>query len=400
MNARLSTIILALCLIAATARAAAQAPHVIQIFMPDRSHPTREVRFTLTRDDGRIEILFTDTKGKFELTGSLAQESTYILTVTGDGRTFDTTTISFRIVRGGGVTYVPVFLKLPKGVPVPQARVVDLSEFDLNVPPAARAAYEAGMESVGKGRAAEAVESLKRAVSLHPEYLRALNDLGVLYLKLERLDEAAATFSRAIEINGRFPFARLNLGAVFNRQGRHAEAERLLEMLYRENPNLPGARGAYVDALFGVGRFTESKQLLAAALADESLSRAERAELHYKLGRVLSREEKVVEAIKELRRAVELEPNAANAHLLLGGGLLQLKRTAEAERALLRAYELGGAGVGYAQLLLGQLYFDQNRLDLALRAFEQYLRDVPQAPNAAQIKELVDKIKDTLRKKN
>ena len=52
--------------------AAAQFPNAIQIFMPNGGLPDQAVRFTLTRDDGRIETLFTDTKGKFLLTGDLS----------------------------------------------------------------------------------------------------------------------------------------------------------------------------------------------------------------------------------------------------------------------------------------------------------------------------------------
>ena len=69
-----------------------QAPPAIQIFMPDGSLPTRNMRLTLTRDDGRIETVFTDTKGKFQVTGDLIREADYIVTVESDGRTFDTTT--------------------------------------------------------------------------------------------------------------------------------------------------------------------------------------------------------------------------------------------------------------------------------------------------------------------
>jgi TolA-binding protein len=77
---------------------------------------------------------------------------------------------------------------------------------------------------------------------------------------------------------------------------------------------------------------------------------------------------------------------------LLGGSLLALKQQAEAERSLLRAYELGGTRAGHAQLMLGQLYFEQKKFDLALRAFEQYLRDVPDARNAAQIRDVVARL--------
>jgi TolA-binding protein len=74
-----------------------------------------------------------------------------------------------------------------------------------------------------------------------------------------------------------------------------------------------------------------------------------------------------------------------------------LQKLTEAERALLRAYELAGPRVGTAQLLLGQLYYQQRKFDLAQRAFEQYLKDVPAAPNAAQIKEVLGKLKELLK---
>jgi len=66
--------------------AAAQFPNSIQIFMPNGGLPDQAVRFTLTRDDGRIETLFTDTKGKFLLTGDLVRDADYTVTVEGDGR--------------------------------------------------------------------------------------------------------------------------------------------------------------------------------------------------------------------------------------------------------------------------------------------------------------------------
>jgi Flp pilus assembly protein TadD len=263
----------------------------------------------------------------------------------------------------------------------------------VNVPVEAQTAYKEGMDLVVKGQTDAGVESLKRAESLYPQFLRAINDLGVVYLKQNRLEDAAAAFSRAIKINPRFAYARLNLGITLNRQGKHAEAATLLETLYKENSALPGVRENYADALFDAGRLAECGKLLRAAIADPFTTQKERAEMHYKLGRLLSHQEKTQEAVKELQRATELEPTAFNAHLLLGGNLLQLKRPAEAERSLLRAYELGGSEAGHAQLLLGQIYFSQQRYDLALRAFELYLRDVPDAQNRAQVRETVAKLR-------
>lgn len=42
-----------------------------------------------------------------------------------------------------------------------------------------------------------------------------------------------------------------------------------------------------------------------------------------------------------------------------------------------------------AQLLLGHLYYSQKKIPEATKAFEQYLKDLPQAPNAAQVTKII-----------
>jgi hypothetical protein len=92
----------------------AQAPSAIQIFMPNGDRPSRELRLTLTRDDGRVELVFTDSKGKFQLTGDLNRDREYEITVEGDDRTFETTTARLRLMHAG-VSYLPIFLRPYKG---------------------------------------------------------------------------------------------------------------------------------------------------------------------------------------------------------------------------------------------------------------------------------------------
>lgn len=399
MRSRRNIFALALFFAACASAHAAQAPNVIQFFMPDNSTPPREIRFTLTREDGRIEELFTDSKGKYSMASGLVRSGEYTVTAVGDGSSYDTTVTNFRITRPGEIVYVTVFLRPLRRKPAPRPRVIDVSAEDANVPAEASAAYDRGIAAIEKGDAEMAVASLQRALELHPTYLRALNDLGVLYLKLSRLDEAADAFTRALKVNGRFELARLNLGMVLDRQGKYVEAVKLLGTLFRENPSLPGARLAYADVLYNASRFSEAEKILRAGLEDRSLGRGAQAELRYKLARALVRQDKFAEGVKELRRAAELEPQSANAQLLLGAALLQLKRDQEAERALLRAYELGARAMAHAQLLLGELYMRRGDNDLALRAFEQYLRDAPNVQNAAQVREVVAKLRAVTQKK-
>lgn len=374
--------------------ASAQAPTAIQLFLPGGALPGREIRFTLTRDDGRDEILFTDSKGKYQLTGDLEGEREYSIVIEGDRRVYDTTTQRFRITRN--VAYVPVFLRPLKGEAPPPKAIVDVSVLDTKVPAEARAAYEQAMKAVNENNAEAAINEFTRALSLYPQHLRALNDLGALYLKLNRLDEAVSTFTQAAGLNPRFHFPRLNLGVAYHRQGRFDEAIKVLDKLVKDQPSLSIARIQLAEALL-VSRQTDAAiEQLRFALADKNLESSARAEAHLRLGFLFNREERYAAAAAELEKAIAINPKFALAHMYLGGALLNLKRMADAEGELQKAYELGGSNVGGAQLLLGQLYYLQQKYDQSLRAFEQYLKDTPNAANAAEIQSLVEKIKAAL----
>lgn len=370
-----------------------QAPPAIQIFMPGGTLPPRPIRFTLTRDDGRIEVVFTDTKGKFQVTGDLIRDADYIITVESDGATFDTTVATFRILRSTPV-YTTVFLRPFTGKPKTVPGVVDVRAMEANVSKDALAAYEAGMKALAGGQTEAAITELKRALKLSPHYLRALNDLGVLYLQLNRLPEAAELFAHAVKLDETFHLARLNLGVVLHRQGKNKEAVQALAPLYEKDRSLKGVALTYADALLGVPELAKAEQVLREALKD---STNDTVDLHFKLGVILNRQDRFEEAAVELKKAVTINDTAANAHLLLGATLLQLNRSDEAEKSLLRAYEISGPGAGSAQMFLGQLYLLQQKPAAALKAFEQYLKDIPAAPNAAQIKAEIENLRGALR---
>ena len=357
--------------------------------MPGGTLPPRPIRFTLSRDDGRIEVVFTDTKGKFQVTGDLIRDADYVVTVESDGTTYDTTVATFRIVRGTPV-YTTVFLRPFTGKSTTVPGVVDVRAMEANVSKDAVVAYEAGMKSLAGGQTEAAITELKRALKLSPRYLRALNDLGVLYLQLNRLPEAADLFAHAVKLDERFPLARLNLGVVLHRQGKNKEAVQTLAPLYEKDRAMKGVALSYADALLGVADLAKAEQVLRGVLNEPT---NDNVDLHFKLGVILNRQDRFDEAAVELTKAVTINDTAANAHLLLGATLLQLDRLDEAEKSLLRSYEIAGPGAGNAQMFLGQLYLIQQKPAAALKAFEQYLKDVPSAANAAQIKAQIEKLK-------
>ena len=129
---------------------------------------------------------------------------------------------------------------------------------------------------------------------------------------------------------------------------------------------------------------------------DSKLDRQAIGNAHYWLGLLLNKKHSYEAAVIELNEAAELLPNNGRIRLQLGGALLQLERWDEAERELLAAYRMGGTQLGGAQLMLGQIYFKQKKYESALKAFEQYLADVPAPPNAAEIRGVIANIKTGL----
>jgi tetratricopeptide (TPR) repeat protein len=376
--------------------AVAQAPSSIQFFMPGGALPARPLRFTLTMPDGRIEILFTDTKGKFLITNDLVRDGDYLMVIDGDKRTFERTVFRFRLIRGT-INYLPIFLQ-PMKSEAPPKGTVDVAEFDAKVPADARAAYDQAMKFVNDGKTNEAISEFTRALAIHPQYLRTLNDLGVLYLKLNRLDEAAGAFTQAVSLNSRFHLPLLNLALVRYRQRNYNEAITHFSHLLNDQPSLSSARITYAEVLSAAQQWDEAEVQLREALKDTSLGGNDRANAYLKLGVKLNRDERYTAAAAEFEKVVKLSPDTAIAHLYLGVTFVQLSKNAEAERELSTAYQLGGKSVATSQLLLGQLYHKQQKYELALKAFEQFLSDMPMASNAPQIRQVVEELKTALKK--
>ena len=376
--------------------AQAQSPPTIQFFLPGGQFPSRQLRFLLRLPDGRVQRLSTDDKGKFLLTDDFVAGGVYNLDVDSDKRTFDRTIVRLRMPRSA-INYLPVFLQPLGGEALPKP-TEDVEAFDAKTPQEARTAYEQAKKLANEGKADEAISEFGRALMLHPQYLRAVNELGVLYFRLNRLEDAAAAFRQAVSLNARYHPPLLNLALVRYRQGNFGDAVTLFSRLLEEQPTLSAERIKYAEALVAAGQVDEAEQQLREALKDTKLSLADRTNAHTRLGLKLGQDERYSAAIAELEKAVALSPDSASARLYLGALLAQSSKKSDAERELLKAYQLGGKTVATAQLWLGQLYYSQQKYEPALKAFEQFLADEPTGPNTAKAQKVVEELKALLKK--
>ncbi|HEU4387606.1 MAG TPA: tetratricopeptide repeat protein [Blastocatellia bacterium] len=364
-----------------------------QIYLPNGEALHRIVRYTLSTNDGsRNDTLFTDSNGRIEINTPVTVP--YSITVPGDGETYDTTTAFFDPAYSG--RYILVHLKPHSPKPSHAPGVVDASKTEQAVSPKAKELYDQAVKLVGDQKYQEAVEPLKQAIAIQPDFFRAYNDLGVLNMRLNRLDQAEDAFRHAIKIDSRSYLPQLNLGIVLNRRGSYKDAAEVLRKLQLANPDVAERiNAALVEALIGSQQWALAEQQLEKALHFENV---DAVDLKIKLGMVLIKQGKSASAIGILDEAARAEPDNPLAQFNLGAALLDANKLDQAESALRRAYEIKGAEMAGAQLLLGQLYFQKKDYPRAVDAFKTYLHDLPGAPNAAQVREAIEKLSQPAKK--
>lgn len=363
-----------------------------QVFLPNGAPVQKRIRFMLTTDNGtRTDFYYTDSNGRIALPNI---NSPYHITIETDGETYDTTSVSFIPPHSGN--YIIVNLRPLKAAPMSAPGLVNVNDIDQQVTPKAKEAYDSAITLLQADQFEQALEPLKRAIALQPNYFHAHNDLGVLYMKLNRLDEAATTLQQAIKINGKIYIPQLNLGIVLNRQRKFKEAAAVLTRLQHDHTDLWKIHAPLIEALIGSQQWEPAEAAITRALGVKEL---DMVDLKVKLGMVRLRQGKYAQSITALSEAVAGEPDNALAQFNLGAALMFVGKLDEAESALSRAYAIKGAEMPGAQLLLGQLYHQKQDYHKAIDAFTKYLRDLPDAPNAAQVKESIRRLTEALNKK-
>jgi Flp pilus assembly protein TadD len=171
---------------------------------------------------------------------------------------------------------------------------------------------------------------------------------------------------------------------------------------------------------------------LAKELSQEQKNRQEALAL-FQNGVSLAQENKIDEAVEAFRKAVELKPDLAEAYINLGLLFFRQDKTDEAEKALLKALELKpedpkikqalgniyfekakgllqqdkvdealetlklsysyNPNDPYTNYLLGYAYSQKGLKEEAIKSFEAFLQLEPNAPQAAQVKEILENLK-------
>jgi Ca-activated chloride channel homolog len=86
------------------------------------------------------------------------------------------------------------------------------SKLDRKAPDGARKEYEKGVRLLVQKNLSGAVNELKKATAIYPNYVSAHNALGSAYLNLGQNEQARTEFSTTVALDDHLPYSFLNLG--------------------------------------------------------------------------------------------------------------------------------------------------------------------------------------------
>lgn len=109
--------------------------------------------------------------------------------------------------------------EFPPASPLPQAEPAPTPEVNLSPPSGlqipAEALFMKARQAADDGRWEEAVPLYQQAISLNPALLEARNNLGHVYVRLNRMTAAIAEFRAVLALAPNYAIARNNLGSAF-----------------------------------------------------------------------------------------------------------------------------------------------------------------------------------------
>jgi tetratricopeptide (TPR) repeat protein len=202
----------------------------------------------------------------------------------------------------------------PKGEGAPRRKVergtISAREANGSIPKEARKAYNRSAELSKHGKTQEAIEELKRAIAIYPEYVQAYNDLGVAYIKLDLIDDAIRALEKSTLLDPKAFNPRLNLGIANVRRQDFASAEPHLRSAVALDSSMPLAHLYLGITFWKTARSEEAEEEFARAL---SLGGSDIAIAHYYLGQLYAGKNRITEAVAELEAYLRQKPDAGDA---------------------------------------------------------------------------------------
>jgi tetratricopeptide (TPR) repeat protein len=216
-----------------------------------------------------------------------------------------------------------------------------------DLPASARAHYNYGAVLQQNGRFDEAEKEYQTTLRIDPAYMKAHVNMATLLISKAKLDEAKKYYDRAIQLDPNSGEVRSGYAYLLERLGRADEARAEYESAIRLTPKKSAAR------------------------------------LFYTYGAFLDKRGELDAAIAQYQRALEVDPNFADAHSELGTAFLTKGDSQKAEAHYLEAARLDPKRADIHSNL-GSLLLGEGKTSQAIIQYEEALRIDPTLTEAAE----------------
>lgn len=262
---------------------------------------------------GTEQFTMSDENGAF--TFRRLAGGSYTITVDA-GNTYEIASETIDIIEAarrrndpGMVLTVQINLQPKQNAPKPVGTV---SAVPAKIPEAAVKLYNEALELVKSGDNKKAIEQLNAALKIYPEYLAALNELGVQHMRLKEFNKAEDYFKNATKLAPDAFTPRLNYGVLLVQMKNYPKA---VDELYKAlQKNAASAIGhLYIGrALVNLGSYDDAEKFLQLAVRYGN-DKEELAESHRYLGAVYIERKQNQKAADELEKYLSLSPGAKDA---------------------------------------------------------------------------------------
>lgn len=279
-----------------------------------------------------INQTVTNNEGDFSFSG--LEETSYVVVISAlDYHPINQRVEFFRRVSQDqpGETRSEEFTLMPKNNPA--LAKPTRPTFAQNVPQGARDAMDRALKLSREGASQQSIAAMREAIELFPDYFDAHFALGNELMKAGKLDEAIVELDKARQINPKDDRVYQIFGLLLNQQKKFAVAAAVFAEAARLNP-------------------ADSNTLLlrATALIDH---------------------------------AATLDPSKPEREQALS----------EAQKDLNKAFEMSGKKLSATHLQMARIHEKRGARAEAANELERYLRETPDAKNAAAIREGIKKLR-------
>ncbi len=210
------------------------------------------------------------------------------------------------------------------------------------------------------GKIDQAIDSIKKAISIDTEFAQAYNKLGDYYIKKGLVKDAVAAYSRSLELDPTNQNSNFDLGCSLVHLGRHEEALDYLLKALELKPEHTEIYGHIGRVLMVRGEHEEAINNLLKALAgdqDDIMSSFTLA-CAYQIQDDKEKAEKLFKkVIDRYSKLVDMKKRFAEGHYYIGRSYFFMGNLGEALKHLEKAVEYDTEDVDY-HYSFGMLYSD------------------------------------------